>query len=293
MSDFRLVLKDQGNGNFKLMEVADSAAAASGVIEKLEAVNTTGVYLDIPASGAGPSGAPGEQGPQGVQGDPGPSGAIGPTGAQGIQGDPGPSGATGPQGAQGIQGIQGIQGDPGIQGPVGPSGATGPSGAPGEDFNPEDEQQVIQIASGVLSEAYYNLPLAGDTNDYTVVTKNNIPVAELDTGKSAYFGLTPPNDDFNKMFFRIAFFPEKSESGQIRFRIRVRHLIEGQDVSVGVQNQNLNINQSWTEDELYRYEIEFTPNSPPLEVISLEFQRRSGSYSGKVYMVNYSVRFEQ
>ena len=64
---------------------------------------------------AGPTGAGGAMGPQGLKGDTGPAGAVGADGAMGPQG---PTGAIGPAGAQGLKG------DIGLQGPAGPAAQT-------------------------------------------------------------------------------------------------------------------------------------------------------------------------
>lgn len=70
---------------------------------------------------AGPQGAPGPAGPQGLQGPPGAAGPQGPQGLQGVPGPTGPVGATGPQGPTGPAGEAGAVGQ---QGPRGIPGET-------------------------------------------------------------------------------------------------------------------------------------------------------------------------
>lgn len=70
---------------------------------------------------AGPQGAPGPAGPQGLQGPPGAAGPQGPQGLQGVPGPTGPAGATGPQGPTGPAGEAGAVGQ---QGPRGIPGET-------------------------------------------------------------------------------------------------------------------------------------------------------------------------
>ncbi len=74
-----------------------------------------------PVYRAGPQGAPGPAGPQGLQGPPGAAGPQGPQGLQGVPGPTGPAGATGPQGPTGPAGEAGAVGQ---QGPRGIPGET-------------------------------------------------------------------------------------------------------------------------------------------------------------------------
>ena len=81
--------------------------------------------LDVELVDAGPPGATGPAGPQGL---PGATGATGPQGIPGTTGPQGPTGATGATGATGPQGLPGATGATGATGPQGLIGATGPAG---------------------------------------------------------------------------------------------------------------------------------------------------------------------
>ena len=78
-------------------------------------------------------GAPGELGPQGIQGNTGPAGSQGVPGNDGAAGSPGIQGVPGTDGAAGAQGIQGPPGNDGAQGIQGIQGNTGSQGVPGND----------------------------------------------------------------------------------------------------------------------------------------------------------------
>src|SRR5439155_1724413 len=83
---------------------------------------------------AGPAGALGLPGQQGLKGDTGLVGPAGPAGALGLPGSPGPNGDTGPVGLSGPAGALGLPGPPGpnrVTGAVGPAGPLGRPGAPG------------------------------------------------------------------------------------------------------------------------------------------------------------------
>lgn len=86
----------------------------------------------------GPKGDPGVAGPAGPQGL---TGAQGERGLQGPQGETGPKGERGEVGPAGPEGPRGFKGDPGIQGPRGEQGPIGPKGEHG-DVGPQGIQGI-------------------------------------------------------------------------------------------------------------------------------------------------------
>ena len=166
---------------FPLPDVSTGPAGADGKngVTFTPAVSSAGVLswsndggLENPASvdirgPAGPAGAQGPKGEQGIQGATGPQGEQGPRGEQGVQGAQGPQGETGPQGEQGPQGPQGDQGE---QGPVGPKGDTGeqgpvgPAGAGVPDGGTEG-QLLGKTESGT---AWVDPPQSGVQADWSV-----------------------------------------------------------------------------------------------------------------------------
>lgn len=110
----------------------------------------------------GPQGLPGSEGPrgpQGLQGPQGEQGIQGIQGDQGIQGEQGIQGQQGLQGEQGIQGDQGIQGERGIQGEQGIQGERGPTGPRGPALSAINQEQIIDTIGGEVGTADSNLLL--------------------------------------------------------------------------------------------------------------------------------------
>ena len=116
-------VSDPFDNNFGIALVATGGTKVK--IGAKETKHDHEMQIEVVLGGAGPVGATGPTGPQGVAG---PTGA---TGDQGIQGVAGPIGATGPQGIQGVAGSIGATGPQGIQGVAGPTGATGDQGTQG------------------------------------------------------------------------------------------------------------------------------------------------------------------
>ncbi len=112
-------------------------------------INDRGEWQGSPV---GLQGDTGEQGPQGLPGEPGPKGD---TGEQGLQGEAGPKGDKGEQGLQGEAGPKGDRGEQGLQGEAGPKGDRGEQGLQGVQGEPgpkgdrgEQGLQGVQGESG-------------------------------------------------------------------------------------------------------------------------------------------------
>lgn len=119
------------------LEKALSAQRAQFEACKDKKANTPGCTEPIaPAPGnVGPQGIQGVQGPagiQGLQGVPGQTGPKGDTGSTGETGASGVNGATGPTGEKGATGTAGTNGEDGATGPAGANGEPGPKGEKGE-----------------------------------------------------------------------------------------------------------------------------------------------------------------
>jgi hypothetical protein len=131
----------------------------SDLIGKIDSpVSVVGVIApELKIEGIIANGIKGEQGIQGIQGEPGSAvfkgdtGATGPQGTTGDQGIAGIKGDTGATGTNGTDGIQGIQGEIGFTGAVGSTGLTGDAGIQGI--------QGIQGETGLPGSAVYK----GDT----------------------------------------------------------------------------------------------------------------------------------
>src|SRR4051794_7240202 len=155
---------------------------------------------------AGPTGAPGATGQDGVAGPTGATGLAGAPGATGQNGVAGPTGATGlagptgatgqngvagPTGATGLAGPTGATGQNGVAGPTGATGSAGPSGGPPGPAGPTGAQGATG-ANGQNGVSGYQVvskngtvPHASFVNDFVACPTGKLPVGGNAFGTSS------------------------------------------------------------------------------------------------------------
>jgi len=153
-------------------------------------------------------------------------------------------------------------------------------------------QLINSITSGVVSKIFFDLPLHGDDDDLKHTTIHSLPVAEMKDFESSKWNLISPLEGASGVFFRFTWFPEVTASGEIKFDLTLTQLPSGVDVSTAsTVVKSLNLSESWVMNKLYIHEIIADANILGLQVISLKFERKADSYTGKVRNISYAVKY--
>lgn len=160
---------------------------------------------------------------------------------------------------------------------------------------------INTIASGVIGQTFFTLPLQGDDATTTPLTVNNLSVAryQKNVAQETLWNLLSPLGGASGLEMRFSWFPNASQSAAgIKFKLTITQLSSGVDTSIASSiSQELSLTDNWVENRLYIHNIELNSSIGSLENFGVKFQRLGSDpfddFLDHTYLVSNAVRFNQ